>query len=300
MSDKKRGLGRGLEALLGESRKRPEPGVPPAREQLLQIPVDLLSRGKYQPRVDMREDSLAELADSIKAQGIIQPIVVRPVATAEPGQPQRYEIVAGERRWRAAQLAELHEIPAVVRQIDDEHAVALALIENIQREDLNPLEEALALSRLIGEFQLTHQQAADAVGRSRAAVSNLLRLLDLPQAIRPFIEKRELEMGHARALLSLPTARQQAEVGSLVAKKGLSVRETEALVRRIVARGNNGQPGKSGRARSKDPDIQRLENDLADKLGATVELQHGASGKGKLVINYHSLDELDGILAHIN
>jgi len=298
MSDKKRGLGRGLEALLGESRKRPEPDVPPAREHLLQIPVDLLSRGKYQPRVDMREESLADLADSIKAQGIIQPIVVRPVGAPEHGQPQRYEIVAGERRWRAAQLAGLHEIPAVLRQIDDEHAVALALIENIQREDLNPLEEALALSRLIGEFQLTHQQAADAVGRSRAAVSNLLRLLDLPQAIRPFIEKRELEMGHARALLSLPVPKQQAEVGALVAKKGLSVRETEALVRRLIAHagGNKGKPGR----RSKDPDIQRLENDLADKLGATVELQHSGTGKGKLVISYHSLDELDGILAHIS
>jgi ParB family chromosome partitioning protein len=216
---------------------------------------------------------------------------------ANPGEPQRYEIVAGERRWRAAQMAGLHEIPAVLRRIDDEHAVALALIENIQREDLNPLEEALALSRLIVEFQLTHQQAAEAVGRSRAAVSNLLRLLDLPQAIRPLIEKRELEMGHARALLSLPAARQQAEVGALVAKKGLSVRETEALVRRLIAHANE---GKSNRARSKDPDIQRLENDLADKLGATVELQHANTGKGKLVISYHSLDELDGILAHIS
>jgi ParB family chromosome partitioning protein len=298
MSDKKRGLGRGLEALLGEAKRRPEPGVPPAREQLMQIPVDLLSRGKYQPRVDMREDSLQDLADSIKAQGVIQPIVVRPVGVPESGTPQRYEIVAGERRWRAAQLAGLHEIPAVQRHIDDEHAVALALIENIQREDLNPLEEALALSRLIGEFQLTHQQAAEAVGRSRAAVSNLLRLLDLPQAIRPFIEKRELEMGHARALLSLPVPKQQAEVGALVAKKGLSVRETEALVRRLIAHAG-GAKGKPGR-RSKDPDIQRLENDLADKLGATVEeLQHSTTGKGKLVISYHSLDELDGILAHI-
>jgi ParB family chromosome partitioning protein len=299
MSDKKRGLGRGLEALLGEAKPRPEPGTPPAREQLLQIPVDLLARGKYQPRVDMREESLQELADSIKAQGVIQPIVVRPVGLPAHGEPQRYEIVAGERRWRAAQMAGLHEIPAVLRRIDDEHAVALALIENIQREDLNPLEEALALSRLIVEFQLTHQQAAEAVGRSRAAVSNLLRLLDLPQAIRPLIEKRELEMGHARALLSLPAARQQAEVGALVAKKGLSVRETEALVRRLIAHANEGK-GKSNRARSKDPDIQRLENDLADKLGATVELQHANTGKGKLVISYHSLDELDGILAHIS
>jgi ParB family chromosome partitioning protein len=246
----------------------------------------------------MREESLQELADSIKAQGVIQPIVVRPVGAPDQGAPQRYEIVAGERRWRAAQMAGLHEIPAVLRRIDDEHAVALALIENIQREDLNPLEEALALSRLIGEFHLTHQQAAEAVGRSRAAVSNLLRLLDLPQAIRPLIEKRELEMGHARALLSLPAAKQQAEVGSLVAKKGLSVRETEALVRRLIAHAGNGKSAKPGK-RSKDPDIQRLENDLADKLGATVELQHSTAGKGKLVISYHSLDELDGILAHI-
>jgi ParB family chromosome partitioning protein len=246
----------------------------------------------------MREESLQELADSIKAQGVIQPIVVRPVGSPMQGQPQRYEIVAGERRWRAAQMAGLHEIPAVLRRIDDEHAVALALIENIQREDLNPLEEALALSRLIGEFQLTHQQAAEAVGRSRAAVSNLLRLLDLPQAIRPLIEKRELEMGHARALLSLPAAKQQAEVGALVAKKGLSVRETEALVRRLIAHAGNGKGARPGK-RSKDPDIERLENDLADKLGATVELQHSTTGKGKLVISYHSLDELDGILAHI-
>jgi len=300
MSDKKRGLGRGLEALLGESKPRLTSGMPAAREQLMHLPLDLLSRGKYQPRVDMREESLTELADSIKAQGVIQPIVVRPVGTPGAGEQQRYEIIAGERRWRAAQIAGLTDIPAVVRHVDDEHAVALALIENIQREDLNPLEEALALSRLINEFKLTHQQAAEAVGRSRAAVSNLLRLLDLPQAIRPLIEKRELEMGHARALLGLSNPRQLAEVGALVAKKGLSVRETEALVRRLIAHAGEGKNGKSGRARSKDPDILRLENDLADKLGATVELVHATSGKGRLVISYHSLDELDGILAHIN
>ncbi len=299
MSDKKRGLGRGLEALLGQTTAKPLPGVPAAREQLLHLPVDLLKRGAYQPRQDMREESLSDLADSIRAQGVVQPIVVRPVGTPASGESQRYEIIAGERRWRAAQMAGLHDIPAVVRRVEDEAAIAMSLIENIQRENLNPLEEALALSRLITEFELTHQQAAEAVGRSRAAVSNLLRLLELPQAIRPFIERRELEMGHARALLGLTTARQQAEVGALVAKKGLSVRETEALVRRIVARaaGNDGS-GKP-RARSRDPDIQRLENDLADKLGATVELQHSLSGKGKLVISYHSLDELDGILAHI-
>jgi ParB family chromosome partitioning protein len=300
MTDKKRGLGRGLEALLGSAKPRPEPGVPAPREQLVHLPVDLISRGRYQPRVDMREDSLGDLAASIKAQGVVQPIVVRPVGTAPPGEPQRYEIIAGERRWRATQLAGLQDIPAVVRTVDDEHAVALALIENIQRENLNPLEEALALSRLINEFSLTHQQIAEAVGRSRAAVSNLLRLLDLPQAIRPHIERRELEMGHARALLGLPNARQQAEVGALVAKKGLSVRETEALVRRLVARAGDGKNAKSGKARSKDPDILRLENDLAEKLGATVELQHATTGKGRLIISYHSLDELDGILAHIN
>jgi ParB family transcriptional regulator, chromosome partitioning protein len=298
MTTKKHGLGRGLEALLGQATARPLPGVPPARDQLTHVPVDLLQRGKYQPRQDMREESLDELADSIRAQGVVQPIVVRPVGTPGPGESQRYEIVAGERRWRAAQIAGLADIPAVVRHVDDEAAVAMSLIENIQRENLNPLEEALALSRLITEFELTHQQAAEAVGRSRVAVSNLLRLLDLPQAIRPLIERRELEMGHARALLSLTNPRQLTEVGALVAKKGLSVRETEALVRRILARAAGDGGGKS-KARSKDPDIRRLENDLADKLGATVELQHGTSGKGKLVISYHSLDELDGILAHI-
>ena len=228
----------------------------------------------------MREESLADLADSIKAQGVIQPIVVRPVGAPEAGQPQRYEIVAGERRWRAAQMAGLHEIPAVLRRIDDEHAVALALIENIQREDLNPLEEALALSRLITEFKLTHQQAAEAVGRSRAAVSNLLRLLDLPQAIRPFIEKRELEMGHARALLALTAARQQFEVGALVAKKR-PVRTRDGSARATPDRARGRRQGQAGRARSKDPDIQRLENDLADKLGATVELQHSTHRQGQ-------------------
>src|SRR6188474_3897455 len=188
MSDKKRGLGRGLEALLGEAKPRPEPGTPPAREQLMHIPVDLLQRGKYQPRVDMRQESLQELADSIKAQGIVQPIVVRPVDGAAPGQSQRYEIIAGERRWRAAQIAGLATIPAVIRRVPDEAAIAMALIENIQREDLNPLEEARALERLISEFHVTHQQAADAVGRSRASVSNLLRLLELAPEVTVLVE----------------------------------------------------------------------------------------------------------------
>ncbi len=298
MTDKKRGLGRGLEALLGQATPRTMPGIPPARDQLTHVPVDLLQKGKYQPRMDMREETLTELADSIRAQGVVQPIVVRPLDSPAPGEPQRYEIIAGERRWRAAQIAGLVDVPAVVRRVGDEAAVAMSLIENIQRENLNPLEEALALSRLITEFDLTHQKVAEAVGRSRAAVSNLLRLLELPDEIKSLVEQRQLEMGHARSLLGLANRRQITEVGALVAKKGLSVRETEALVRRILARAAAGDKAAS-RGRSKDPDISRLENDLADKLGATVELKHGAGGKGKLVISYHSLDELDGILAHI-
>ena len=301
MTEKKRGLGRGLEALLGQAAARPVSGIPPVRDQLTHVPVDLLEKGRYQPRQDMREESLSELADSIRAQGVIQPIVVRPVGTPTATTAQRYEIIAGERRWRAAQMAGLADVPAVVRRVDDETAVALALIENIQRENLNPLEEAVALSRLITEFKLTHQQAAEAVGRSRAAVSNLLRLLELPDEIKTLVEQRQLEMGHARALLALTNRRQLTEVGALVAKKGLSVRETEALVRRLLARLAGGDSDRSGRSSGteRDPDIRRLEGDLADKLGAKVELQHGAKGKGKLVISYHSLDELDGILAHI-
>jgi ParB family chromosome partitioning protein len=302
-ADKKRGLGRGLEALLGQTAPRPAAGQAPAAarpggtDELARLPVDLLERGKYQPRLDMREESLAELADSIRAQGVVQPIVVRPLGTAAAGASQRYEIIAGERRWRAAQMAGLAEVPAVIRHVPDEAAVAMSLIENIQRENLNPLEEARALDRLITEFELTHQEAAEAVGRSRAAVSNLLRLLDLPDEVKALVEQRSLEMGHARALLGLPARRQQVEVGGLVAKKGLSVREAEALVRRILARAS--APGGEPDAPRKDPDIARLETDLAEKLGARVELRHGASGKGRLVISYHSLDELDGILGHI-
>jgi ParB family chromosome partitioning protein len=301
MTDKKRGLGRGLEALLGQATPRPAaaPGKP-AGDELARIPVDLLERGKYQPRLDMREESLAELADSIRAQGVVQPIVVRPVGVPAAGASQRYEIIAGERRWRAAQIAGLTEIPAVIRRVPDEAAVAMSLIENIQRENLNPLEEARALERLVSEFQLTHQEAADAVGRSRAAVSNLLRLLELPDEVRALVEQRSLEMGHARALLGLPARRQQTEVGALVAKKGLSVRETEALVRRLLAKAAGAGAGDDREPGRKDPDIARLENDLADKLGARVEIRHTASGKGRLVISYHSLDELDGILGHIS
>jgi ParB family chromosome partitioning protein len=269
----------------------------PRDEELTRLPVDLLQRGRYQPRLDMRPESLQELADSIRAQGVVQPIIVRPVPAQRAGEPVRYEIIAGERRWRAAQMAGLHDIPSVVRHVPDEAAVAMSLIENIQRENLNPLEEARALDRLIREFNVTHQQAADAVGRSRAAVSNLLRLLELTEEVKLLVEHRQLEMGHARALLALTQPRQQVEVGALVAKKGLSVRETEALVKRMLAHGT----GKSTdtEARRADPNITRLEQDLTDRLGAKVHLQHGAAGKGKLVINYNSLDELDGILAHI-
>jgi len=314
MSQKKPVMGRGLEALLGQMTRRSEPGPPaqpnaPAQgaeapseqhfpgDELANLPLDLLQRGKYQPRVDMRQESLQELADSIKAQGVVQPIVVRPVDGAAPGASQRYEIIAGERRWRAAQIAGLPTVPAVIRRVPDEAAIAMSLIENIQREDLNPLEEARALERLISEFGVTHQQAADAVGRSRAAVSNLLRLLELAPEVTALVEQRELEMGHARALLSLTQRRHQVEVGMLVAKKGLSVRETEALVRSMLARASGG--GESKEARPVDPNVQRLQDDLSEKLGAVVQIQHTTSGKGKVVVSYHSLDELDGILAHI-
>ena len=240
MMHKKPTLGRGLADLLGHATARPAPSekgpvpapAPPA-EQLAKLPLDLLQRGRYQPRIDMRPESLQELADSIKAQGVVQPIVVRPLEVPGIGETQRYEIIAGERRWRAAQMAGLADIPAIIRHIPDEAAIAVSLIENIQRENLNPLEEARALERLIKEFELTHQEAADAVGRSRAGVSNLLRLLELAAEVCALIERREIEMGHARALLALTNRRQQIEVGTLVAKKGLSVRETEALVRRI-------------------------------------------------------------------
>lgn len=284
MAAKRRGLGRGLDVLLS--------GAVPMdsdSESLRTLPIDLIRPGPFQPRQDMREDTLQELADSIRAQGLVQPILVRPLGNGE-----EFEIVAGERRWRAAQMAGLQEIASVVRRIPDQAAIAMALIENIQREDLNPLEEAQALDRLIREFDMTHQQAADAIGRSRAAVSNLLRLLDLGARLKKLLATRELDMGHARALLSLPTQRQQTEVGLLVAKKGLSVRETEALVRRLLSGGK-----KNPKPVRRDPDIARLETELSEKLGAKVSLCHGVKGKGKLVVSYNSLDELEGILAHI-
>ncbi len=293
MAAKKRGLGKGLEALLGSNggsyTAAPATVEEAAADGLLKnLPVDILQRGVYQPRIDMHPDTLEELANSIRAQGVVQPIVVRPVAGG------RYEIIAGERRWRASQLAGLHEIPAVIRDVPDQAAMAMALIENIQREGLNPMEEATALHRLIEEFGLTHQQTADAVGRSRAAVSNLLRLLTLAEPVKRMLENGDLEMGHARALLALE-GEQQVKVAQHVAAKGLSVRETERLVKHTLE-----QPqGKAKAEKKEDPDIRRLELDLGDKLGAKVAIQHGSQGKGKLVIAYNSLDELDGILDHI-
>jgi ParB family chromosome partitioning protein len=299
MSGKKPSLGRGLaelSPLLARRAGTPEPEKPRilVGDRLASLPVDLLQRGKYQPRADMRPESLGELADSIKSRGLVQPILVRPLPRPNPTESQRYEIIAGERRWRAAQMAGLAEIPAVIRDVPDEDAVAMALIENIQRENLNPLEEARALLRLIEEFGLTHQAAAEAVGRSRAAVSNLVRLMELTDEVKEMLEHRRIEMGHARALLGLATRRQQIEVATLVAKKSLSVRDTEALVRRII----NPKAAEPAAAPI-DPDIHRLETEIAEKLGAKVAFQHAASGKGKLIVSYNSLDELEGILAHI-
>ncbi len=295
MSPKKR-LGRGLDALLSKpvaetaavTGTRQEAG-----DGLQQIPVELLQRGQYQPRVDMRQDTLENLADSIRAQGVVQPIVVRPIAAK--GNEQRYEIVAGERRWRAAQLAGLADVPAVVREIPDEAAIAMALIENIQREDLNPLEEARALDRLIREFDLTHAEAAEAVGRSRASVSNLLRLQELSDKVKPMLEDRQLEMGHARALLAISSPAQQLDAARQVVKKSLSVRETERLVKRLLEGGKKPPP----KPPAQNADIRRLEIEVSEKLGAKVSVQHSAKGAGKLVISYNSLDELDGILKHI-
>ena len=296
MTPKKR-LGRGLDALLSKPSVKPADaaeGTSSGEDSLRQIPVELLQRGQYQPRVDMRQDSLEDLANSIRAQWVVQPIVVRPIERR--GNEQRYEIVAGERRWRAAQLAGLAEIPAVIREVPDESAIAMALIENIQRENLNPLEEARALDRLIREFDLTHAEAAQAVGRSRAAVSNLLRLRDLSDKVKPLLEDRQLEMGHARALLSIANATQQHDAARQVVKKGLSVRETERLVKRML---EGAKPKGATKAPAQNADIRRLEMEVSEKLGAKVSVNHTSKGAGKLVISYNSLDELDGILKHI-
>jgi ParB family chromosome partitioning protein len=293
MAAKKRGLGRGLDALLGGSQSETTPAGESAgesKESLSRLPVDLIQRGRYQPRREFDADTLRELADSIAAQGVIQPVIVRPIENG------RYELIAGERRWRASQQAGLDEIPVVIKEVTEEAAMAMGLIENIQREDLNPLEEANALSRLLHEFGLTHQEVAKAVGKSRTTVTNLLRLLELNEDVKTLVESRRLEMGHARTLLGLK-GDLQSRAAEQVVRQGLSVRETEKLVRRM--QGEEDRP-KAVRSQSAvDPDIRRLVNDLSERLGAKVDLQQGAKGKGKLVIGYNSLDELEGIIDHI-
>lgn len=313
MTTKKRGLGRGLDALLGTGNSRSQENQGEKNEAAVEVainpdlaaesgqpvitsnennslkylPVEFIQPGKYQPRLDMRPESLEELANSIKAQGVMQPIVVRSISS------DMYEIVAGERRWRASQLAGLDKIPVIIKQVADEAAIAMALIENIQRENLNPIEEAMALQRLIEEFELTQQEAADAVGKSRTTVTNLLRLMSLNPDVRRLVEHGDLEMGHARALLSLPFEK-QIEAARTVTGKDLSVRQTEALVRKLQSHKKKTSP-----ADKIDPDIRHLQDDLSEKLGTQVMIQHTAKGKGKLVFKYNSLDQLQGILDHI-
>ena len=290
MAVKKRGLGRGLGALLGDAKvslEQAKQATPQTAtvQGLQDLPLHLIQRGKYQPRQDMDPAALDELAASIKQQGVVQPIIVRAIAE------NQYEIVAGERRWRASQLAGLETIPAIVREMPDEAAIAIALIENIQREDLNPIEEAFALQRLQQEFALTQQQVADVVGKSRTTVTNLLRLINLPEEIKTFVAHGDLEMGHARALLGLPLE-QQLEAAQQVVAKGMTVRQTETLVKQLQ------QPAAAKAVAKPDPDIKRLEQKLAERLGAGVQIKHGSKGKGQLVISYSSVDELQGVLKH--
>ncbi len=296
MSAKKRGLGRGLDALLGNASSvseltNPEPASTTDRHQsgLQYIAVDLIQRGAYQPRVHFEAESLQELANSISAQGVVQPIVVRPLVGS------RFELIAGERRWRAAQLAGLSEIPAVIKDLDDQAAAAVSLIENIQRENLNPLEESRALQRLIDEFSMTHQEVAETVSRSRTMVTNLLRLKDLNEDVKRLVDERQIEMGHARALLAV-SGTDQSQLAQKVASKGMSVRETERLVKQHL----NPVAKSSSSSSRQDPDIRRLADELGERLGASVDIQNKQGGKGKLVINYSSLDELDGILSKIH
>jgi len=285
MTAKKRGLGKGLDALLGPETEATLVG--PDTQKIL--PVDLIQRGQYQPRHDMEQTSLEDLASSIRAQGVVQPIVVRPLTGSD-----RYEIIAGERRWRAAQMAGLHAIPAMVREVGDQAAMCMALIENIQREDLNPLEEAQALARLLKEFKMTHVTVAEAVGRSRSSVSNLLRLLDLNDEVKKFLDSGDLEMGHGRALLALPPDK-QVKTAKTVIGRGLSVRATESLVKKLTTKAKD----KKAAETKVDPDIRRLQDDLSQRLGAKVAIKHQSKGRGVLQIDYHSLDELEGILKRI-
>ncbi|WP_414730353.1 ParB/RepB/Spo0J family partition protein [Zhongshania aliphaticivorans] len=302
---KKRGLGRGLDALLGEAAtpvsiqpkqnndEQPanvaaDTDTPIALDgSLRNVPIEFMQRGRYQPRRDMQPEALEELANSIRSQGIMQPIVVRPIDGG------RYEIIAGERRWRACQLAGLDTVPALIREVPDESAAAMALIENLQREDLNPMEEALAMVRLQKEFELTHAEIAQLVGKSRTTITNLLRLTGLREEVQTLLENGDIEMGHGRALLGLAQEEQSA-AASTVVSRGLSVRQTEALVRRLVEEKTSSKPQKS-----LDPDIKQLQESLSERLGSPVAIQHGAKGRGTLSIKYSSLDELDGILNHI-
>tara|TARA_B100001059_G_scaffold233429_1_gene273448 strand:+ start:803 stop:1726 length:924 start_codon:yes stop_codon:yes gene_type:complete len=301
MTAKKRGLGRGLDALLSSSKPASNNSAQTSsnttdttqnvtqsqQSELQKLPIEFLHSGKYQPRKDMSEEALEELASSIRSQGIIQPIVVRLIA------PNSFEIIAGERRWRAAQIAKLDTVPCIIKDVPDEAAVAIALIENIQREDLNAMEEAVALDRLLTEFELTHQQVADAVGKSRTTVTNLLRLNNLNNDVKTLLEHGDIEMGHARCLLALEGDEQSDAARSAVAK-ALTVRETEKLVRSIL------EPIAAKEKVEKDPNVKQLEQQLAENLGAKVDINYNKKGKGKLVISYTSLDELDGILNHIN
>ncbi|MEE4244068.1 MAG: ParB/RepB/Spo0J family partition protein [Kangiellaceae bacterium] len=288
-------LGRGLDAFISKKisenkssdNNDVEATSAEAKGELRKLPIEFLQPGQYQPRKIMTDDALEELSESIKAQGIIQPIVVRAVAT------NKFEIIAGERRWRAAQIAQLAEVPVLVKQVPDEAAIAMALIENIQREDLNAIEEAVALQRLMDEFNLTHQQTADAVGKSRTTVTNLLRLLQLSESCKTLLERGDLEMGHARALLALDQA-QQSDVANQVVAKGLTVRETEKLVRKTMNPVKVNNP-----VAERDSHIEKLQQTISDKVGAPVTIQHSAKGKGKLVLSYNNLDELDGILNHL-
>lgn len=281
---KRQALGRGLGAMLA---KNQQATAGDDAASLRDLPVDRIQPGRYQPRSTMDPDKLKELSDSIRSQGVVQPVIVRPL-------DEGYELIAGERRWRAAQMAGLRNIPAVIRQVSDEMTVAMALIENIQREDLNPLEESVALKRLIDEFSMTHQQAAEAVGRSRASVSNLLRLQDLPASVQQLLENRDIDMGHARALLALPENKQLAAARKVV-QLGLSVRSTEQLVRTMLSDGSKSTNKKT----NKDPNIARLEQELSELIGAAVSIQQQSKGKGELRIRYNSLDELEGVLDHI-
>ena len=289
---KKRGLGRGLEALLGPKAAAEAPPLQAMPGDVLRtLPVDAMVPGKFQPRRTMDDAKLEELASSIRAQGVIQPIVVREHIGADGKGGRTYEIIAGERRWRASQRAGLSEVPVVIRVVDDRTVVAMALIENIQREDLNPLEEAQALQRLIDEFDLTHAQAAEAVGRSRAAVSNLLRLLELPPAIRVLVESKQLEMGHARALLALNGA-VQTELARQVAQKGMTVRDTEKMVQRLLA------PREERPVHPPEPNLQRWENNVSQQLGIAAKFVTAGKEKGKLVLSFQNQDELQKILQH--